>query len=269
MSPFVPPSDPADVADSLMARDLPAPSLPSDQQGGAARFVDLDEVRRHLQAIAPWASRTFASADGVGATLMVRGQPVFAGSNPFTDAVDEVQYGVQRGPCITAVASGRVVRSRSIGAGERRWGGFTACAATLGLRSATSIPVMSSWGQSTGSTVIGSLNLYGRSSTSLDLIETSSLLRGAELLERALASAWLVGVAAANAQTLVDAVRDREAIDLAVGLLMDRYVLSAAHARILISQVAAQDQVSEPDAARALADQSQRAPHEPTPDERG
>ena len=262
------------------------------------------ELRLHLGELARRTHRMLGVPDGVGATLLVEGRAVYAGSNPFTDAVDEVQYRLGRGPCVTAVASRRVVRSRTIGAeergtrergaGERRWGSFTPQAGALGLRSVVSLPVRLE------GTVVGSLNLYGHHAATFDTTTTHDLgdssaaaarttgladasdpagttywadttgtrgttgsggttdlavagvLFDTDTVGRAMASAWLVAVAAANAQALGRAVGDREDIDVAVGLLMDRYRMSASHARILIGQLAAQDHVSKPDAARSL-----------------
>ncbi|RYZ32059.1 MAG: GAF domain-containing protein [Propionibacteriaceae bacterium] len=229
-----------------------------DPVAAVAAMVELD---RSLREIARRASVQVGVADGVGATLLVQGREVFAGSNPFTEAVDAVQYGLHLGPCVAAVASERVVRSRTIGTGERRWGQFTPEAAALELRSVVSTPVWS------GRRVIGSLNLYGRHATSFDTADTASVQRDTEHLTRAMTTAWLLAVAAANAQVLVRAVRDREDVDVAVGLLMDRYRMTASHARILIGQLAAQDGVSEPVAARSLT-HLQASPAD-EPDHRG
>ena len=65
-------------------------------------------------------------------------------------------------------------------------------------------------------------------------------------------------MAAATREVLAAAVRDREDIDIAVGLLMDRYAMTASHARILVGQLAAQDHVSDADAARSLTDPDPR-----------
>lgn len=183
---------------------------------------------------------------GVGATLLVEGRPVFGGSNGFTEAVDEVQYRLEQGPCVAAVASGRVVRSRTIGSGERRWTSFTAAAAPLGLRSVASLPVR------VADRVVGSLNLYGRHAASLDGASTPALRRASAAAGRGMTAAWLLAVAEANARILADAVRDREDIDIAVGLLMDRYLMTSGSARVLIAQLAVQDDVSKATAARSL-----------------
>lgn len=218
------------------------------------------DLRRSLSSIARRVHADSDSADGVGATLLVEGRSVFAGSNSFTEAIDGLQYGLQQGPCLTAVARREATASRTIGAGEQRWDAFTTPAAVLGLRSVTSTPVWS------GSAVVGSLNFYGRDATTFDTTTADSLQARAEPAGRAMATAWLLAVAAANAHVLARAVRDREAVDIAVGLLMDRYQMTSSHARVLISQLAAQDGTSAADAARALVEHP--IPSLPAPPER-
>ncbi len=197
---------------------------------------------------------------------MVEGRPVFGGSNGFTDAVDEVQYRLQQGPCVAAVATGRVVRSRTIGHGERRWRQFTADAAALGLRGVASLPVR------VGHQVVGSLNLYGRDPASLDGASRAALARASATAGRAMTAAWLLCVAEANGRVLADAVRDREDVDVAVGLLMSRDALTEDAARVLISRLAVQDHVSTAAAARSLTHPDTERPAAPgsaTPSERG
>lgn len=219
-----------------------------------------EELCRSLGAIA---RRVHADggADGVGATLLVEGRSVFAGSNPFTEAVDDLQYGLQQGPCLTAVAREEMTASRTIGAGEQRWEVFTTPAAVLGLRSVTSTPV---WSRST---VVGSLNFYGRTAATFDNTTAASLQARSEPAGQTMVTAWLLAVAAANAHVLARAVQDREAVDIAVGLLMDRYQMTSSHARVLIGQLAAQDGTSPADAARALVEHPPRSP--PAPPQRG
>lgn len=231
-----------------MLPDLPTPALPPG--AGTPVLVpspgSVAGLRRHLDALARSAHALIVDADGVGTTMLVKDGSVFAGSNPFTDAVDQVQYGLGQGPCLAAVESRAVVRSRSIGAGEPRWTRFTPRAAALELRSVASVPV---WADHE---VVGSLNVYGRDATTLDGLDVAELRRHAERTGRAIQGARLVAAAAATAEVLLAAARDREDIDLAVGLLMDRYTMTASHARILLGQLATQDQVSTGDAARSL-----------------
>lgn len=203
------------------------------------------EVRDALRLAARRAHATVAHADGVGVTLLLAGRPVFAGSNVFADRIDELQYRVDEGPCVSAVATARVVHTSSVGTGERRWPTFTPSARALELRSAVSTPVL------VADEVVGSLNLYGRSPDSF-AAALPGIVRGAEEAGRSVAELHLRAMAEATARTLVEAVAYRGDVDLAIGILMDRYAMSAGAARVLLSQLARLDDVSTPAAARGL-----------------
>ncbi|GAA3552449.1 hypothetical protein GCM10022197_04360 [Microlunatus spumicola] len=184
--------------------------------------------------------------DGVGVTLVVDGESVFVGANAFTDAVDEVQYDLDEGPCLTAVASGRIVSSTRIGTTERRWSRFTPQAAALELRSVRSAPITHE------DRVIGSVNLYSRTAYGLGAVPPRVLHRLTQAAEDALSRAWLLALAGTGVRRLTDALDDRAVTEHAVGLLMDRYLMNANQARTLLGQLALHDGVSDAAAARTL-----------------
>lgn len=184
--------------------------------------------------------------DGVGVTLVVDGASIFVGANTFTDAVDEVQYAVGEGPCLSAVAAGRIVISTRIGTTERRWPRFIRETSALELRSVCSAPITS------GSDVIGSVNVYSRTPSGLTLIPAKVLHRVAADAEIELSGPRLVALVESGAQHLAAALDDRADIEHAVGLLMDRYLTNAGQARALLVQIARYDDTTEAAAARTL-----------------
>jgi len=88
-----------------------------------------------LTNVATYAAQAIPGADGAGLTLIQsdRADTVVA-SEPFVREIDDVQYGLGEGPCISAAEKGEVMRSGSIGGdpggrgSERGWGG-SACTA--------------------------------------------------------------------------------------------------------------------------------------------
>ena len=186
--------------------------------------------------------------DGVGVTVVVDGESVFVGANAFTDKVDEVQYELGEGPCLSAVAAGRIVTSRRIGTTERRWSLFTPRAAALDLRGVSSAPMTS------GDVVVGSVNVYSRTPDGLTSIPPKVLLRLAAAAETALSSARLLAQAESGAQRLAQVLDARAVIERAVGLLMDRYLMTANQARTLLAQLARHDDTTDAAAARTLTD---------------
>lgn len=212
---------------------------------GAAR----SELERLLLGLARHVQGQTEGADGAGVTVLLGEGSAFVGSNAFTERVDEVQYRLDQGPCLTAVAEGRVIRSQRIGTGERRWPDFTKRAAALELRSVVSAPIRA------GDELIGSINLYSTAPDGFRAVGRSTLRRSTVEAERSLSGLRLLVLAEAGAQTLATAVQERRDADLAVGLLMDRYTMNANQADVLLTQLARYDGVPKVEAARALLDE--------------
>lgn len=133
----------------------------------------------------------------------------------FVRAVDDVQYGLGEGPCISAAAQGRTMLSTSLGA-DSRWPRFGGHVARLGVRSAVSMLLATAEG------VLGAINVYAHAKNAFD--------------ERAAALGELFAVPAAiavqNAQVLAQtrrlaaelqaALETRTVIERAVGIIISR-----------------------------------------------
>jgi GAF domain-containing protein len=215
---------------------------PSEGVHGDVEVALLDVARR--------AEALFVADGGVGVTLMVADRPVFVASNPFGAAVDAIQYRLSEGPCVMAAETQDVVWSGTIGAGERRWPCFVAQIAPLGLGSVLSVPIVSH------DESIGSLNLYARARHTFDGADAASVGQVVGSVAGDLESLHLKVAAEAAAVELATVVRDRAEVDVAVGILMDRYVLRSRAARVLLSQLARQDGASEAASARRLIDEA-------------
>lgn len=184
--------------------------------------------------------------DGLGVTLVVGEESLYAGSDAFTDAVDQVQYGLGEGPCVSATATRRVVTTTRIGAGERRWARFVRGATPLMLRSVKSVPVIA------GDEVIGSLNVYSRSAHGLIDLTPAVLRRMARAAQVPLDGMRVLALAGAGAQVLAQALDDRAEVEHATGALMDRYRSNANQARTLLTLLAHHDSTSAVEAARTV-----------------
>jgi GAF domain-containing protein len=212
----------------------------------SAALVDL---HRRLAQVAVEVAGRFPEVDGAGVTVLLSDGSLYAGSNEFTDSVDDVQYRLGEGPCWAAVAGGHEIRSSRIGAGEPRWPRFSEAAGRLALRSVLSTPLVA------GNEVTGSVNLYARSANGLDSIQPRAVERSAEHVQGQLGAARLVALAASAALALAVAVRERSEVDVAIGMLMDRYRIRAGEAAILLDQLARQDEISRATAARHVLGQ--------------
>lgn len=169
-----------------------------------------------LTRVATYAVKAIPGADGAGLTLLEddRADTVVATAE-FVREIDDIQYRIGQGPCITAAREARTVVSGSLG-GDPRWRKFGGSVARLGVHSVLSLPLITPDG------VVGAMNVYARDRHVFDE-------RAAELGEIfAVPAAIAVQNAQVLAQTqrlatqLQSALEKRGVIDRAIGILMSR-----------------------------------------------
>jgi GAF domain-containing protein len=163
-----------------------------------------------------------------GITARRDGQPItVASSDERAELVDEVQYGVDSGPCLEALRSGMVMDVPDLRA-ETRWPEYRAHACQHGIRSSLSFPLAVD-----GSTV-GALNLYGfvphafaapvRQQAETFAVQAAA---GLTLVLRNVAQAQ-------ESEQLEQALASRTIIDQALGILMAQQRCSADEAFALL-----------------------------------
>ena len=183
--------------------------------------LDLTDM---LTQVATFAVQAIPGADGAGLTLLeIDRADLIVKSEPFVRAIDEIQYGIGEGPCISAAATGETKRSGQLG-DDQRWPQFGPRASELGVHSALSLPLLVSTG------VIGAMNVYAHAPNSFDeraqqlgeryAVSAALAVQNAQILEQA---ARLVGQLQAG-------VRGRALIDQAIGVLRRRQGLTADEA---------------------------------------
>ncbi len=191
---------------------------------GLAELTTGGPLQESLTRVAALAALAIPGADGAGLTMLERGrQELVVVSAPFVREVDDIQYGIGQGPCITAAAEARTVLSGSLGT-DRTWPQFGSRVERLGVHSALSLPLL------LGQDVLGALNIYAHEREAFD--QHSATL--AELF------AVPAAVAVHNARTLMQAQRlaaqlqtamnTRPVIDQAIGILISRQGGSAEDA---------------------------------------
>jgi GAF domain-containing protein len=169
-----------------------------------------------LTRVAVYAVRAIPGADGAGLTLLEEDrQDTIVATADFVREVDDIQYGIGQGPCITAAREGQTVLSGSLG-GDQRWPRFGGAVARLGVHSVVSLPLI------TADAVVGAMNVYAYGKHAFDD-------RAAELGEIYAAPA---AVAVQNAQVLAQtqrlaarlekALETRAVIERAVGIILSR-----------------------------------------------
>jgi transcriptional regulator with GAF, ATPase, and Fis domain len=169
-----------------------------------------------LTRVATYAVKAIPGADGAGLTMLEAGRAdTIVATATFVGEIDDIQYSLGQGPCITAAQEAQTVMSGSLGA-DPRWRRFGGAVARLGVHSVLSLPLVTSDG------VLGAMNVYAHDRHAFDE-------RAAELGE---IFAVPAAVAVQNAQVLAQtqrlaaqlrsALEVRGVVDRAVGIIMSR-----------------------------------------------
>jgi GAF domain-containing protein len=177
-----------------------------------------------LTRVASYAVRAIPGADGAGLTLIeVDRADTVVKSAPFVREVDDIQYGLGEGPCVTAAATGRTTRSGSLG-GDQRWPRFGARVSRLGVHSVLSLPLRSA------DQVLGAMNVYAHAKGAFD--ERSEQLGELFAVPAAIAvqNAQILAQTRRLAANLQAALTNRAVIDQAIGILMSRTGVTADEA---------------------------------------
>jgi GAF domain-containing protein len=166
-------------------------------------------------------------ADGAGVTLLEKhSETTVVASSPFVREIDVIQYGLGQGPCISAVADDRSLRSGSL-ASDKRWPKFAARVGNLGVssvQSAMSLPLR------LPGRVIGSLNVYARAE---HVFSDDAVRRGEDFAAAAAVAVSNMHVLAQTqryANYLEAALQSRATIDQAIGIIRSRTGGSAEEA---------------------------------------
>ena len=181
--------------------------------GLSAARLSLEDL---LTEVATFAVQAIPGADGAGLTLIEEDRAdTIVKSAPFVREIDDIQYGLGEGPCISAAAQGEPMRSGSLG-GDPRWPRFGPRAGRLGVHSVLSLPLISA------DQVVGAMNVYAHAKDAFD--------SRAEHLGQLYAVP--AAIAVQNAQVLAQTQRlagrlqsvltNRAVIDQALGILMSR-----------------------------------------------
>jgi len=125
----------------------------------AADRLPLEDL---LTQVTTYAVQAIPGADGAGLTLLEQDRvDTVVATAPFVTEVDDIQYGMDQGPCISAAREGQTVMSGSLG-GDPRWPRFGGRVARLGVHSVVSLPLITPDG------VVGAMNVYGHGKNVFD-----------------------------------------------------------------------------------------------------
>jgi GAF domain-containing protein len=169
-----------------------------------------------LRRVAEYAVRAIPGAEGAGLTLLEEHRSdTIVSTADFVARVDDIQYSLGQGPCISAARDRQTVMSGSLG-GDQRWPQFGSRVARLGVHSVVSLPLVTDEG------VLGAMNVYAHDKNAF----TADAGRLGELFTVPAA------IAVQNAQVLAQtkrlasqlqvALSSRGVIERAIGIMMSR-----------------------------------------------
>lgn len=223
-----------------------AQSLDSLSQLSSRQF-SLEELLTH---VADMAAHAIPGADGAGLTLLEAGRAdVVVKSTEFVRQIDDIQYGLGEGPCITAAAQAATVRSGSLG-GDQRWPRFGPRAGRLGVHSVLSLPLITAAG------VVGAMNVYAHAKDAFD--QRSEQIGEMFAVPAAISvqNAHLLAQAQRLARQLQSALASRPIIDQAIGIIRSRSGGSAADAFDKLRHVSQAKHIKLHDVAAAMVEEA-------------
>ena len=206
-----------------------------------------------LTQVALMAVRAIPGADGVGLTLLEPDRDdVLVKTAEFVRAVDDIQYGIGQGPCITAADEDRTVRSGSLG-GDPRWPRFGPRAGRLGVHSVLSLPLRTPGG------VIGAMNVYAHARDVFDARaeELGELFAGPAAIS--VLNAQILAQSQRLAGQLQQALSSRPIIDQAIGILRSRSGDTAEQAFDVLRRLSQQQHIKLADVAGRLVEEAAAA----------
>lgn len=190
-----------------------------------------ETVETSLSVLSSLAAETVPGSCGAGVSIIEGRRRTSAGStDDRVREADALQYELDEGPCLTATDQRELVVVEDLSLDER-WPRWAAAAAPLGLRGAMSSPLVA------GASAVGAIKIYADHPRAFDV-------RAQQLL--ALFSAQ-AAVLVANVQShdrarrlsegMRQAVRDRDVVSMAKGVLMGRHAVDEdAALRMLLAE---------------------------------
>lgn len=183
-----------------------------------------DVIDGALRLMLAMACLVVERADGASVSLNRRGRlTTVAATDPTVSSMDDDQYAVGEGPCVDASKTGRQFHSGPLQQ-ETRWPGFVPNALDLGIKAILSTPLV------TGDRPVGAINMYSRTAPAFDARDLD-LAEGVAAEVSRLLTHGGVGVSDDDVgERLDEALRTRDVIAQAQGILMERERVSAHQA---------------------------------------
>jgi len=206
-----------------------------------------ETVNTAVGLVTALATDAIPGAVGAGVTLVDErgGKTTSGASGPVVEKADSMQYELDEGPCLTAWAQRALVRLDDVGS-DRRWPRWCRAVDPLGLRAALSVPLVA------GDRALGAVKVYARLPGAFDRQAEHLLVMFAAQAAILLANVQSVDSARRLSDGLKDALRSRDVIATAKGILMAREGIAEELAFAVLVAGAQREHKTLRDAAQAV-----------------
>jgi len=178
--------------------------------------TDPDVVDGALGLVVELALTSIGDADGVSVSLLRHGLlSTVAASDQTITAMDADQYATSEGPCVDASVKGHWFHAESLDT-ETRWPAFTPRARALGIKAILSSPLRAF------DQPVGALNIYSRTASTFKVKDQQAAATFAEKASVILSDAHIDVGDRQMAVRFQEALRSREVLSLAKGIIMER-----------------------------------------------
>ena len=182
--------------------------------------ADPDVVDGALRLVVELAQISLSGADGVSVSLFRHGELLtVAATDETVMEMDTDQYATGEGPCVDASRQGRWFHAESLDT-ETRWPSFTPRARALGIMAILSSPLTAI------EEPVGALNIYSRTPSTFDLEAQQTAAAFARKASAILTDARASVTDAHLAVRFQKALRSRDVISTAKGIVMERESLN-------------------------------------------
>lgn len=197
------------------------PDLAEELVGAFARMsgVLLNEttVATALSTVTSLAADTIANSTGAGVSLLesTGTRITSAATDPLVEQLDDLQYQLDEGPCLTAWRDLTLVHSSGRG-DDQRWPTWLPHAQALGIRSFLSAPLIHA------DSAVGAIKVYSTDADAFDARDEDLLRRFAAQATIFVGNVQAVRAAERLSDQLKESLQSRDLIAMARGILMER-----------------------------------------------
>ena len=171
-------------------------------------------------------------------------------SEELVEQIDSFQYASGSGPCLSCMEESRIVRVGSTSK-EKRWKTFSSSAASKGIESVLSAPLL------LRGNPVGSLNLYGRRADAFSSADETDVGMFARQASVTLANARSLDVCRKTGKGLRRQLDECDLVGRAAGVIMERDQLTGREAHVSLRRSAAKEGMTLEATARQILDDPQ------------